>query len=129
MLSPECRQEWRESWVPHFTDAALHRLIELLESASPLLIAGSFTRAMPMGCLASHAAWHHPRTAHLHVDAGITWLHQVARLNPAVSRVLREWDQRGPAEWSLRRDLLAELYAERERRGVRLGPPAEVAWA
>jgi hypothetical protein len=116
MLSSECRQEWREAWVPHFTDAGLHRLIDLLESGSPLLIAGCFTRALPMGCLATHAAWHHPRTAHLCVDAGITWLHQVARLNPAVSLVLREWDLHGPANWSLRQALLEELYTERDRR-------------
>ncbi|MFQ3651594.1 MAG: hypothetical protein SNJ75_14805 [Gemmataceae bacterium] len=128
MLSPECRQEWRESWVPHFTDAALDRLIELLGTASPLLIAGCFTRALPMGCLATHAAWHHPRTAHLTVDAGITWLHRVARLNPAISLVLREWDLRGPADWSLRRDLLAELYHERERRACLTASQPEVAY-
>ena len=82
-------------WLPNITDAGLDRLIELLEKGSPLLIHGCFT-AVPMGCLATHAAWHHPRTAHLTLDAGITWLHRVAGLNPATSHVIREWDCCGP---------------------------------
>ena len=41
-----------------------------------------------MGCLATHAAWHHPETAHLTQDAGINWLHCVAHLNPATSHVI-----------------------------------------
>ncbi|MGL4551685.1 MAG: hypothetical protein ACRC33_10890, partial [Gemmataceae bacterium] len=77
MLSPECKHELRSAWLPNLTDCALSRLIELLEKASPLLISGCFTRAVPMGCLASHAAWLHPRTEHLTIDAGITWLHRV----------------------------------------------------
>ena len=89
------------------TDAGLDRLIELLEKGSPFLIHGCFTRAAPMGCLASHVAWHHPRTAHLTQDAGITWLHHVAGLNPATSHVLREWDGRGASDLDLRADLLA----------------------
>ena len=56
MLSPEFRKELRSSWLPNLTDCALSRLIDLLEKASPLLISGCFTRAVPMGCLASHAA-------------------------------------------------------------------------
>jgi hypothetical protein len=108
--------EWRGAWLPHFTDAALARLIDLLEKGSPLLIAGCFTRAVPMGCLASHAAWNHPRTCHLTIDAGITWLHHVARLNPATSAVLREWDTRGPQDLKLREALLADLYRERAAR-------------
>ena len=88
MLSPECLGELRSAWLPHMTDAGLDRLTELLEKGSPLLIHGCFTRAVPMGCLASHVAWHHPRTAHLTADAGITWLYHVAGLNPATSAVI-----------------------------------------
>ena len=62
MLSPECLGELRSAWLPHITEAGLDRLVDLLEKSSPLLIHGCFTRAMPMGCLATHIAWHHPRT-------------------------------------------------------------------
>ena len=86
MLSPDCLDELRSAWLPNITDAGLERLLDLLEKGSPLLISGCFTRAIPMGCLASQVAWNHPDTDHLNVDAGITWLHQVAGLNPATSR-------------------------------------------
>src|SRR5436305_3473022 len=78
MLSPECLGELRAAWLPNITDAGLDRLTDLLEEGSPLLIHGCFTRAVPMGCLATHVAWHHPHTAHLTADAGITWLYHVA---------------------------------------------------
>jgi hypothetical protein len=116
MLSPECLHELHSAWLPNLTDAALDRLIKLLESNSPLLIHGSFTRAVPMGCLATHAAWHDPRTCHLTVEAGVTWLHQVAGLNPATSHVIREWDGRGAASWEVRAELLAELKEQRQSR-------------
>ena len=79
----------RAAWLPNITDAGLERLIDLLEKGSPLLVHGCFTRAVPMGCLATHVAWNHPQTSHLTLDAGITWLHRVAGLNPATSEVLR----------------------------------------
>src|SRR5262245_42080069 len=88
MLSQECVREFCTSWLPNMTDPGLDRLIDLLEKGSPLLIHGSFTRALPMGCLATHVAWNHPRTAHFTLDAGINWLHRVAGLNPAVSHVI-----------------------------------------
>ena len=69
MLSPESHKELQSAWLPNITDAGLNRLIDLLEKASPLLIHGCFTKSVPMGCLATHAAWHHPRTAHLTSDA------------------------------------------------------------
>jgi hypothetical protein len=116
MLSPECLGELRSAWLPNMTDAGLRRLIDLLEKGSPLLIHGCFTRAVPMGCLASHLAWNHPQTAHLTVDAGITWLHQVAGLNPATSHVLREWDRRGVRDLQFRAGLLAVLRAEQAAR-------------
>ena len=119
MLPPECLDELRSAWLPHTTDAGLDRLIELLERASPLLIHGCFTRAVPMGCLATHVAWNHPRTAHLTVDAGITWLHRVAGLNPATSHVLREWDRRGVRDLELRNALVGVLAAERQARQAR----------
>lgn len=123
MLSPECLGELRCAWLPNMTDAGLDRLTELLEKGSPLLIHGCFTRAVPMGCLASHVAWHHPRTAHLTADAGITWLYHVAGLNPATSHVLRAWDRRGVRDLELRAELLAVLKAEREARQTRRPVP------
>jgi hypothetical protein len=119
MLSPECLGELRSAWLPNITDAGLERLTDLLEKGSPLLIHGCFTRAVPMGCLATQVAWHHPRTAHLTSDAGITWLYHVAGLNPATSHVLREWDRRGPRDLELRAALLAVLKAERAARQAR----------
>jgi hypothetical protein len=116
MLSRECLQELRSEWLPNMTDAGLGRLIELLEQASPLLIHGCFSRSVPMGCLATHVAWHHPRTAHLTQDAGIMWLHHVARLNPATSHVLREWDRAGLADLDMRSEILAVLQAEKQCR-------------
>jgi hypothetical protein len=112
MLSPESLKELQSAWLPNITDAGLHRLIDLLEKGSPLLIHGCFTRAVPMGCLATQAAWHHPRTAHLTLDAGITWLHRVASLNPATSHVLRDWDRRGRHDWEVRSDLLQVFKEE-----------------
>jgi hypothetical protein len=116
MLSPQCLGELHSAWLPNITDDGLARLVELLEKGSPLLVHGCFTRAIPQGCLATHAAWNHPRTAHLTVDAGITWLHQVAGLNPATSRVILEWDRGGVADWETRSDLLAALREEQQRR-------------
>src|SRR5215470_16015432 len=116
MLSHECLSELRSAWLPNITDAGLDRLVEMLEKGSPLLIHGCFTRAVPMGCLATHAAWNHPRTAHLNVDAGITWLYHVAGLNPATSHVIREWDRRGACDFAMRADLLEVLRAERQAR-------------
>ena len=119
MLSPECLGELRSAWLPNTTDTGLERLIHLLERGSPLLIHGCFTRAVPMGCLATHIAWHHPRTAHLTGEAGITWLHRVAGLNPATSYVLREWDRRGAHDLDLRGELLAVLREEQRARAGR----------
>lgn len=107
MLSAECLDELQSAWLPHMTEAGLNRLVELLEKSSPLLIHGCFTRALPMGCLATHVAWHHPETQHLTLDAGINWLHRVAGLNPATSHVLREWDRCGVHDLDLRADLLS----------------------
>jgi len=114
MLSQACRQELESAWLPHVTDRGLDRLIELLEKGSPLLIRGSFTRAVPQGCLATQIAWHHPRTEHLLHDAGIVWLSQVAGLNPALSRVIRDWDSCGKCDWDMRAGLL-EVFKECRR--------------
>ena len=123
MLSRESVCELRALWLPNITDSGLDRLIELLEQGSPLLVHGCFTRALPMGCLATHAAWHHPRTAHLTVDAGINWLHLVAGLNPATSSVIREWDCAGPQGLEVRFELLQLFKDERATRGQ--AAPAE----
>ena len=119
MLSQESLQELRSSWLPNISDAGLDRLIELLEKGSPLLIHGSFTRAVPMGCLATQVAWHHPVTAHLTLDAGICWLHHVAGLNPATSHVIREWDRCGVSDYELRETLLVEFKEHRKTRKPR----------
>jgi len=124
MLTPECLTELNTAWLPNMTDAGLARVIVLLEQGSPLLIHGCFTRAVPMGCLATQVAWNHPRTAHLTLDAGITWLHRVAGLNPATSQVLREWDSRGVHDLDLRADLLAVLRGEQKARHASAGPVA-----
>jgi len=122
MLTTECRGELRAAWLPNITDAGLDRLVDLLETGSPLLVHGCFTRVVPMGCLATHVAWNHPETSHLTLDAGITWLHRVAGLNPATSEVLRAWDLQGIHDLDLRADLLLELRAERDRRKPRRSP-------
>ncbi len=124
MLSNECLHELRTSWLPNITDAGLDRLIDLLEKNSPLLIHGSFTRALPMGCLATHVAWNHPATAHLTMDAGICWLHHVAHLNPATSQVVREWDRCAPFDYEMRNILLEELKQARAGRQTKPAPVA-----
>jgi hypothetical protein len=123
MATRDTLAEFRTAWLPHVTDAGLERVIELLESGSPYLIHGAFSRACAMGCLATHIAWHHPRTAHLSEDAGVRWLTKVAGLNPATSAVIGEWDRVGPADWALRGELLRACEAERAFRG----PPSNSA--
>ena len=125
MLSPECVRELRKSWLPNMTDAALNRVSELLEKNSPLLIHGAFTRAVPMGCLATQAAWNHPETTGLTQEAGITWLHFVARLNPATSHVIRAWDEAGGRcyeRFTIRQELLGHFRAELRRRHEAAAP-------
>jgi hypothetical protein len=109
MLSQECRREFQTSWLPNISGTGRERLIELLEKSSPLLIHGSFTRVLPMGCLATHVGWNHPQTAHLTLDAGICWLNHVAGLNPATSHVIREWDRVGENDYELRDEILTLL--------------------
>jgi hypothetical protein len=94
----------------------------MLEKSSPLLIHGAFTRAIPMGCLATHIAWHHPKTNHLTVEAGVTWLCKVAGLNPGTSQVIRRWDIAGLQDWEFREFLLGEFKSERDRRNVVVTP-------
>jgi hypothetical protein len=115
--------EFRDSWLPHVSDDGLARLIELLEKASPLLIHGAFTRAVPMGCLASHIAWNHEQTCHLGHEAGVMWLSRVAGLNPATSSLILAWDRCGVGDFELRTALLAACTAERTRRAA---TPVEV---
>jgi hypothetical protein len=126
MLSTECLRELRTVWLPNVTPSGLDRLIDMLEKGSPLLIHGSFGRAVPMGCLATHIAWHHPRTCALTQEAGIAWLHNVAGLNPATSLVIREWDRRGAHDFDLRMALLAALRDERQNRTQATEPAAEL---
>src|SRR5205809_3432345 len=107
MMSHECIRELHSAWLPNVTDSGLNSLIDLLQKGSPLLIHGSFTRSVPMGCLATHIAWNHPNTAAMTLDAGICWLNRVAGLNPATSLVIREWDQCADYDLDVRLELLA----------------------
>jgi len=124
MLSRDPVTEFRAEWLPHVTDEGLNRLVELLQKDSPLLIHGAFTRAMPMGCLASHVAWNHPRTCHLNHEAGVVWLTKVAGLNPATSTVILAWDGSSHDDFELRSRLLAECLKDRDRRAVEELEPA-----
>jgi hypothetical protein len=116
MLPGDCVSELRSRWFPNMTDAGLSRLIELLDSASPLLVHGKFTGVLPMGCLASHIGWHHPQVCHRTTDAGILWLTRIAGLNPATSKVILEWDKSGVQCWPVRQQLADLFRAERSRR-------------
>lgn len=130
MLSREFLDELNSRWLPHLTDSALDCLIHLLENDSPLLIHGSFTWVVPMGCLASHAGWHHPQTEHLHEEAGICWLTRIAGLNPATSRVIREWDAHTSQDWQFRGAILGVLRQERQSRATGVAtPPMEAPQA
>ena len=111
----DMHHEFESVWLPNVTDAGLARLTELLATNSPLLIHGSFTRVCAMGCMATHIAWHHPRTEHLNDDAGVQWLTRVAKLNPATSAVILAWDRSG-GEWAVRAELLAACRREQARR-------------
>jgi hypothetical protein len=111
--------EFRSAWLPHVSNDGLNRVIELLEKASPLLIHGAFTRAVPMGCLASHIAWNHPRTCQFQHEAGVMWLSKVAGLNPATSSLILAWDRHGAGDFALRTALLDECRKEATRRTQR----------
>ena len=119
MTHPEILREFRTAWLPNVSDNGLGRLIELLESGSPRLIRGAFTKACAMGCLASHIAWNHPATEHLSDDAGVRWLTKVAGLNPATSTVILAWDGGRNSDWELRADLAGACRAERTEREER----------
>jgi hypothetical protein len=129
MLSAFALRELQTRWLPNMSDEGLERLIDLLESGSPLLIHGCFTKTTPMGCLATHAGWHHPRTAHLTSDAGIFWLTRVAGLNPATSQVIREWDCRSDVAWQVRSELADVFRAERRSREQTVDIPFELSLA
>jgi hypothetical protein len=119
--------EFRTAWLPHVSDEGLARLTDLLEKASPLLIHGAFTRAVPMGCLASHIGWNHAQTCHHHHEAGVMWLSRVAKLNPATSTLILAWDRAGVADFELRSHLLSACREEAVRRTVAPEPELEPA--
>jgi hypothetical protein len=110
--------EFRDSWLPHVTDGGLSRLVELLEKSSPLLVHGTFTRAVPMGCLASHIGWNHPQTCRFDHEAGVMWLARVAGLNPATSSVILAWDRHGVGDFALRAQLLEACRDEQRVRAA-----------
>ncbi len=116
MSSDAAISEFQTVWLPNVTGDGLQRLTELLQSSSPYLIHGAFTRAIPMGCLASHIAWNHPDTGYLNEEAGACWLTKIAGLNPATSAVILAWDRNGIHDRTLRAEILAACLAERDRR-------------
>jgi hypothetical protein len=116
MASHDPITEFRADWLPQVTDEGLSRILELLKKASPLLIHGAFTRAVPMGCLASHIAWNHPTTCRLQHDAGIVWLSKIAGLNPATSAVILAWDRDGCSNFELRSALIGACQEEQDYR-------------
>ena len=118
MASNTAVTEFRTAWLPHITDDGLRRLVDLLGKGNPLLIHGAFTRLVPMGCLASHIAWNHPRTCDLDHEAGVVWLTKVAGLNPALSAVILAWDRAGNADLNLRADLYEACIQEQSRRNT-----------
>jgi hypothetical protein len=124
-----CIAELQSRWFPHTTNTGLNRVIELLEQGSPLLIHGSFNMAVPMGCLATQIAWHHPQTTELSQEAGVVWLTRVAMLNPATSHVIRLWDLGGQYDWELRSALLQECKEERIRRQAKNAVQTSTLWA
>jgi hypothetical protein len=129
MASHDPIAEFRADWLPHVTDEGLSRLLELLRKASPLLIHGAFTRAVPMGCLASHIAWNHPSTCWLQNEAGIAWLSKIAGLNPATSAVILAWDRQGNSDFELRSALLEACQEEQDRRSFSSTLKSETAEA
>ena len=116
MVSPDIIREFRDRWLPHVTDSGLARIIELLETNSPLLIHGLFQQAPPLGCIATQVAWHHPKTAHFSEEAGIQWLSRIVKLNPATSKVIIAWDKSCQTDWELRGLLLRECQREHQIR-------------
>jgi hypothetical protein len=124
MASPAAVAEFRAAWLPHMTDDGLGRLIDLLGKASPLLIRGAFTSAMPMGCLATHIAWNHPTTCRLQHEAGVVWLSKVAGLNPATSAVILAWDRPDAGNFEIRSELLTACLDEQARRRAATPEPA-----
>jgi len=116
MPSDAAIHEFQTVWLPNVTDAGLRRLTDLIQSSSPFLIHGAFTRAIPMGCLASHIAWNHPDTSYLYEEAGACWLTKIAGLNPATSATILAWDRNGIHDRSLRAEILASCLTELERR-------------
>ena len=63
----------------------------------------------------------------LTLDAGVCWLNQVARLNPATSHVIRAWDCAGENDFELRSAFLTVLKDHRQRRTATAEPANRVA--
>ena len=120
-LTDDAVREFRTHWLPKLTDPALERLITLLERDDPRLIRSRWTGASVMGCLATQAAWNDARTEDFGDRAGPAWLHHVAGIVPAHSKVVRDWDQsiEHPFDaWQVRGQLLAMLREEHGSRRV-----------
>jgi hypothetical protein len=116
MRLEEVLDEFHSTWLPNITMRGLSRLTELIESGSPLLVHGTFTKACAMGCLATHIAWNHPKTADRADDAGVIWLTKIAGLNPATSAVILAWDRAQSQDWTMRKELVRLLKQEQAQR-------------
>jgi hypothetical protein len=137
MLSDKAIHELKTAWLPNITDIGLEYLARLLETGSPYLIrrawASDFADHSPefdiadaaIGCIATHAGWHHPATLRMHGNAGHTWLTTIAGVESEYSAVLQEWDGDAPVE----AELAYILRQEQRRRGAttgNIGRPARV---
>ncbi|HUG94407.1 MAG TPA: hypothetical protein VML55_26485 [Planctomycetaceae bacterium] len=120
-LTDDAVREFRTHWLPSMTDAALGRLITMLERNDPRLVRNTWTGGSVMGCLATQAAWNDARADEFGVRAGPRWLYRVAGIAPMHSNVVRDWDQsiEHPFDaWQVRGQLLAMLREEHESRRV-----------
>jgi hypothetical protein len=117
MLEERFIDELRSSWFPNLTDKGLNQWIRLIEKDSPMLIQRGFSIAGAMGCLASHAAWHHPATSHLESDAaGSDWLLNVVGIHHSASAVISKWDRDFDLDGENRSQFVRLLRDERQRR-------------
>ena len=122
-------QEFRDRWLPNATDEGLNELLELLDNESPMLMRRHWTTKtndvsdFAIGCLATHVAWHHPKTEHLHAAAGFEWLRQVVGLDTRAepSYVINAWDRGEPMAPVLVELIKEELQRRADRRPATTG--------
>jgi hypothetical protein len=129
MLSNNAIHELKVAWLPNITDIGLEYLARLLETGSPYLIRRAWASDFAdhssefniaeaaIGCIATHAGWHHPATLRMHGNAGHTWLTTIAGVESEHSAVLQEWDGDAPVEAELAYILRQEQCRRRATTG------------